>query len=71
MAKKRSKWNDAKVLKVFRKRAAAARMLLACEYVEGAAKLLCPVDLGNLRSSINNKVKVSGSIIEGRIGTHG
>lgn len=33
-----------------------SRMELVGEFVEGAAKLRCPVDTGNLRGSINHKV---------------
>ena len=34
------------------------------EYVKGQAKLLCPVDTGNLRGSISSKTKVDGTTIE-------
>ena len=50
-----SKWNDKKVIAHVKKRI-VNKLELVGELVEGAAKLNCPVDTGNLRSSINHKV---------------
>lgn len=51
----RSKFNDAKFLKSVRARA-IDKLELVGEFVEGAAKYLCPVDTANLQDSINHKV---------------
>jgi len=48
-------WNDKKILAKIR-RHYLDKLELVGEFVEGAATLLCPVDLGNLKSSINHKV---------------
>lgn len=47
---------DEKKLSAFVRKKIAARLEIAGEFVEGAAKLLCPVDTGNLRQSITHKV---------------
>lgn len=50
-----NKWNDAEVIKRIKQRV-IDQLTLVGEYIEGDAKLRCPVDLGNLRNSINYKV---------------
>jgi HK97 gp10 family phage protein len=50
-----NKWNDVEVIKRVKQKM-IDKLELAGEFVEGAAKVLCPVDLGNLRESINHKV---------------
>jgi HK97 gp10 family phage protein len=50
-----NKWNDAKIIKEVRRRI-VDKLILVGEFVEGDAKLRCPVDTGNLRNSINYKV---------------
>lgn len=50
-----TKWNDAEVIKHIKKRI-IDKLTLVGEFVEGAAKLGCTVDTGNLRNSINHKV---------------
>lgn len=41
----------------------------ACLLVEGQAKMLAPVDLGNLRDNIMHKVSVSSSQVDGVVGS--
>jgi HK97 gp10 family phage protein len=50
-----NKWNDAKVMEHIKQRV-IDKLTLIGEFVEGDAKLRCPVYLGNLRNSINHKV---------------
>jgi len=50
-----NKWNDEKFFKSVRNKV-VDRLELVGEFVEGAAKHLCPVDTANLRDSINHKV---------------
>lgn len=52
---KQTKWNADKVTKAILKET-ADNLKLAGSFVEGNAKLLCPVDLSNLRSSINHRL---------------
>lgn len=61
-----SNWNEEIVLASMRNKM-RARMILAVEFVVGAAVLNCPVDTGNLRSSINGKV-IDETL--GRVGTN-
>lgn len=41
-----------------------------CIMIEAAAKAVCPVDTGRLRSSITHEVSVRGDEVIGRIGTN-
>lgn len=50
-----NKWNDKEVIKRIKQRI-VDKLELAGELVEGAAKILCPVDLGYLMGSINHRV---------------
>jgi len=56
---------DPKSMNKFVQKMLIPRLTLAGELVEGTAKVFCPVDLGNLRSSINynvNKADLSVTI---------
>lgn len=50
-----NRWNIEDITNSFRRRV-ADKLELVGEFVEGAAKLRCPIDTGNLRGSINHKV---------------
>lgn len=52
---KQTKWYADKVMSKISKET-SDNLKLAGSFVEGNAKLLCPVDLGNLRSSINHRL---------------
>ena len=67
MAKKRN-WREKKVMAFIRGKA-INRVKLASEFVEGQAKLLCTVDTGELRKSINHKVRTKGNEVIGKVGT--
>lgn len=55
MPKKPNKWNNKKIETLIRKKM-RERLKLAAEYVEGEAKIRCPVDTNTLRSSITHSV---------------
>ena len=70
MSKKKNNWKDKKVM-AFIKKKAVDKVKLASEFVEGQAKLLCTaVDTGNLRASINHKVRTKGNEVIGKVGTN-
>ncbi len=52
-------WDNTMVVKVLDR--PIQRLEAVGIFVEGAAKLLCPVDSGNLRDSINHKVESIGA----------
>lgn len=61
-----SEWNDKFIMKVINNNI-NNNLILAAEFVEGAAKMNCPVRTGNLRNSITPEPPENGSI---RIGTN-
>lgn len=62
----KSQWNDKAVLAMVKRRV-IDQLRVAAEVVEGEAKLLCPVDLGNLRNSIHTEVDEKN--LSARVGT--
>jgi HK97 gp10 family phage protein len=69
MSKKKNNWKDKKAMSFIRMKA-VNKVKLASEFVEGQAKLLCTVDTGNLRASINHKVRTKGNEVIGKVGTN-
>lgn len=45
-------------------------MKQACVYVEGEAKVRCPVNDGQLRQSITSQVEAAGTEVRGYVGTN-
>ncbi len=66
------KLDHAAIDRLFRSEAGPAGKLLARKavQVEGAAKRLCPVDTGRLRSSISHELAVDGRGLVAFIGTN-
>lgn len=46
------------------------KMTLASDFVKNEARRRCPVDTGNLRSSLNDEVIKENNEIVGRVGTN-